>query len=564
MRTILCGVNARFSHMNLAIRYLEGACRGICETTVKEYTINDPVQHIIWDLTACGGDVYCFSSYIWNIDILLRAAEGVKKAISSSIILFGGPEASYSADELLQEQPFIDHVLSGEGEKSLPAFIRALQGTGDIQSAPNLYYRREGKTAFTHEAEPNDMDSLPDAYTTLEEGRMIYYESSRGCPYHCTFCLSSRSEKPRYRSLEKTFADLSRFISAGAKQVKFVDRTFNADKDRAYAIFNWLIEKGRNMRAGTHALTNFHFEIAGHLLDDDTLTLLEKAPKGLFQFEMGVQSLNEETLHAISRKQDFGRIEHAVSRLKRSGNIHVHLDLIAGLPCETEESFKATFERVFALQPDTLQLGFLKLLKGSRLREEAEKYGIQYGSFAPYEVISTPGLPVPTMQKIRRVCSALDMLYNKGGLQAAIHYMAEKENSAFLFLLQFAAYADSIGIQMHGQGREGAAKALLEYAEAAYPGDEACRDLIRYAYFKGAGRRTMQTSLGDGFDAEERETVYKALARLHPGMAWKQILVCGFNTDVMGYEEGKGVKYERTYVLFDYATGETTKLIIGN
>lgn len=555
MKTILCGINARFSHMNLAIRYLDAACRGVCGTIIREYTINDPVQSILWDLMTCGGDVYCFSCYIWNIDTVLKVAEGVKKALPGCTIVFGGQEVSFCAEELLQSYPFIGFIIAGEGERALPKLIECIQTAENIQEVPNLYYRIDGRTGFTFEAEPVEMDQLPDAYSRMEEGKMIYYESSRGCPFSCSFCLSSRSAKTRYRSLPKTFSDLERFMDAGAKQVKFVDRTFNADRERAYTIFQWLMEKGGR--------TNFHFEMAAHLLDDHTLDLLEKEPKWLFQFEIGVQSLNEDTLQAISRKQDFSRIEYAVGRLKKAGNIHLHLDLIAGLPCETEESFIETFERVFALTPDALQLGFLKLLKGSRLREEAEKYGIQYCSFAPYEVISTPGLPPQTMQRIKQVCAALDMLYNKGGLRTAVTYMAERRGSAFNFLLDFAAFTHAKGWAMHSQGRDGAAKALLEYSEIKYPADETCRDIITYDYFKTCTRLTIPPFLSDGLTEGEREIIQKHLASLidcRGKEARKQMLACGFNTDVAAYEEGKGMMRERTYVLFDYATGERTKL----
>ncbi|MDP2892403.1 MAG: DUF4080 domain-containing protein [Bacillota bacterium] len=560
MKTVLCAINAKYIHTCLAVHYLKAACRNLCETAVREFTINDPVNRIIWQLIDDEADCYCFSCYIWNIEAVKKAALAIKLALPHSVIIFGGPEVSYNAEGVLTQEPYVDYIISGEGEEALPKLLHSIGGS--VESVPNLYYRKDEGIKYTFCAAPLELDALPDAYGDgFEAGRVVYYESSRGCPYSCSFCLSPALGKVRYRSLPKVFSDLKRFISHGVKQVKFVDRTFNADAGRTREIFSYLMKNGRG--------ANFHFEIAAHILDEETLTLLENVEKGLFQFEIGVQSICEKTLDAIGRKQDFSRLEKAVTRLKKTGNIHLHLDLIAGLPLEGLGEFRETLNEVFALKPDMLQLGFLKILHGSALKEETKKYGIVYCPYPPYEVLCTDSLPACDMAVIKGVCWSLNLLCNKGGLSLAAGFIAGS-TGVFDFLHAFAQWSKARGYFNVEPGKEGAAAALCEYIKDQKGRDEQpAIELARYCFFKSAKNQSIPSFFSDGLTAGERELargyfreqVYRDLPKMQKGTAHRRALVCAFDHDVVGYDAGGGLIRRRTYVLFDHATGEMPKRI---
>lgn len=435
-RVALVGINAKYIHSCLAVRSLQKAAAPR-PVILQEMTINDAFDHCVAMLMDLKADVFGFSCYIWNIERVLKLAEILKKSRPGCLILLGGPEVSYDAPRVLEKNPAVDLVFCGEGEAGFKALVEALDGGCPTASLniPGLCSREKTQAAL---AWTDDLDALPFAYDPADmsalSGRIIYYESMRGCPFRCSYCLSSTLAHLRFRSLEKVLAELDFFIIQGVHQVKFVDRTFNVDAKRAEEILAYLAEKD--------CQTNFHFEISADLLTPEILAIIEGAPKGLFQFEVGIQSTHEQTLQAITRKTATAKVADAVRRLVGAGTAHIHVDLIAGLPLEDFATFGESYDAVIALKPHMLQLGFLKLLKGTRIRAEAERYGYAFASFAPYEVISNDSLSAGELNLLRGVAMLTDRFYNSGFFKHTMDYVLGRPGHAspFAFFLAFYAY----------------------------------------------------------------------------------------------------------------------------
>ncbi len=481
MRILLTTLNAKFIHSSLALWYLYSYCRDLpVEFLVEEFDINQELHRIYGDILRQEPHITAFSCYIWNIEPTLKLVRMLKQVRPGLIVLLGGPEVSYDPAGLMAGHPAVDYIISGEGEVTFREFLQhrlkqSLEdrpGTEGPGTIPGLAYRRRlhklQDPAGSAEIVVNpprplieDLDSIPspfglfDSPTHLFErfkDKIVYYESSRGCPFGCRYCLSSLSRGVRYFSMERVKSDLRTLIAAGVKQVKFVDRTFNSHRSRALEIFRFLAENtfsdiagnagaGNTEAASGGARPNFHFEIAGDLLDDEILDFLVQTPPGLFQFEIGVQSTNPVTLDLIDRKTDLGRLKAGVFRLKAAGNIHLHLDLIAGLPGEDYASFQRSFDEVFELRPGRLQLGFLKLLKGSSLRERASDFGCVYTEHPPYEVLATDLLSHKELLRLKLVEDLLEKYYNSHRFEHALEFLIGNFfPSPFRFFEAFSVY----------------------------------------------------------------------------------------------------------------------------
>lgn len=455
MDLLLTAINAKYIHTAPSVRLLKGYAKGRCDThiTTLEFTINQRPEEILPALYRQKPRILAFSCYIWNIRLVLELAENFHLLCPEVPILLGGPEVSYNAREVLAANLAITYILRGEGEISLVALLGALEGQGDLQEGlhkvPGLSYRLSGEILENPPPPPLNLDLLPFPYEDLteSEGKIRYYESSRGCPYRCQYCLSSLEKPVRWRSLPLVEADLLRFLEAGVRQVKFVDRTFNADRDFARAVWGFLIQRD-------NGVTNFHFEISAELLDEETLALLATARPGLFQLEIGVQSTNPETLAAIQRPSKTQVLFEKVEVLRRMGNIHLHLDLIAGLPYEDLHSFGASFDQVYVQRPHQLQLGFLKLLKGSGLHRDAEGYGLICSSQPPYEVLSTPWLPYGEALILKEVEGMVETYRNSGRFTHLLRWMLEREPSPFGFFRELGAYYSCKGNSLASQSKE--------------------------------------------------------------------------------------------------------------
>ena len=359
MKILLTTLNAKYVHSNLALKYLTRVAEKTdLDVSTREFTINNEMGYIFTEILRNNYDMICFSCYIWNIEKIKELCETLKQADSSLIIALGGPEVSYDANHFLQENSWADMILRGEGEIPMADLSRELMATkSDFSQIRGITYRKNGKIFENPDAPLPDMDEVPFPYKEEPaRDKVIYYESSRGCPYRCSYCLSSIEKTIRPRSLEKTLSELDYFIQRNVKQVKFIDRTFNFNEDRSYRIWEYLIKND-------NGITNFHFEICGNLLTDRQIELLATARKGLFQFEIGIQSTNPDVLRAVNRRPVVDKLFSNICKVRDLGNIHLHVDLIAGLPFEDYKSFGKSFDDVYRLHAENLQLGFLKVLK---------------------------------------------------------------------------------------------------------------------------------------------------------------------------------------------------------
>ncbi|WP_343253133.1 B12-binding domain-containing radical SAM protein [Ligaoa zhengdingensis] len=420
---VLAAVNAKFIHSSLAVRSLARFAhnRERHHLITAEFTINQTQDYILDELFRMQPEVLFFSAYIWNIEVIRQLCPDLKKILPDCLIALGGPEVSYESRTFLRDNPAVDLILRGEGELTFTELLDQLEGEAlpAFEGIKGIAYRNGDEIEVTPNRDPLDLALLPFPYDEgcKDAGRQIlYYESSRGCPYRCAYCLSSVEKAVRFAPLDKVFADLQRFLDARVPQVKFVDRTFNCDRNHTLAIWRYLAEHD-------NGITNFHFELTADLLDDEMIAFLRSLRPGLFQFEIGVQSTNPQTLLSINRNVSFDRLARVVRAVKSGGNIHQHLDLIAGLPQEDYRSFGRSFDDVYALQPEQLQLGFLKVLKGSPLHARREEFGIVYRDCAPYEVLATRWLPHEDVMQLSAIEEMVELFYNSGKFIRSIAYL---------------------------------------------------------------------------------------------------------------------------------------------
>lgn len=431
MKILLTTLNSKFIHSNLAIKYMNAMIKDRINTNIEEFTINEDIEEILSKIAGGGYDLVAFSCYIWNIEKTLKIAENLKLVNPEVAILFGGPEVTYDADRLMDKYDFIDYVIAGEGEQAFSSlvdiFLKIDMDDSDRQSSfeaiTNLYFKNSTNYLLDvrrRNLVVTDLSIIPPVYLDIDkkdiENKIVYYETSRGCTFNCAYCLSSTTKGVRYFDMGKIKKELRHLVELGAKQIKFVDRTFNSDESKAIELIKYLtgIDDGN---------INFHFEITAYLLQNPVLEIIKNARKGLFQFEIGVQSTNETTLRAVNRASKFKELSKNVLEIKSYGNIHQHLDLIAGLPYEGVNSFEKSFNDVFALKPDALQLGFLKILKGSPIESTVEEHGYKYRSYPPYEILSNKYLSYKDIDGLKSVENVVDRFYNTGRFKYSVEYI---------------------------------------------------------------------------------------------------------------------------------------------
>ncbi len=427
IRAVICGINSQYIHSSLAPWCLLAGIRAFSDTAnvsaeVVEGTVNESEDALLSRILDRSADVIGFCCYLWNISVVLRLTTRIKERCPNTVIVLGGPEVSYRAGTLLRDEPSVDYVLSGEGERPFAELLTAFSHEQTVLSVPGVSYRAEHGIV---EGEPYVTKEIPpcpygEEYFNTLNGRIAYLETSRGCPYSCAFCLSGRCGGVRYYPLERAQDDILKLAKSGAKTVKFVDRTFNANRERALTLIRFILA-----HYGKEIPTDvcFHFEIAGDLLDEETVTVLSEAPAGLFQTEIGVQSFHAPTLAALSRKTDMPLLIRNVKRLLACHTVHVHIDLIAGLPEETIDIFEKSFNEAYALQPHMLQLGFLKLLHGAPMREDPVRFPCTFSALPPYEVQSTPWVTAEELKVLHAVETVLDRTYNSGRFRRTLRYL---------------------------------------------------------------------------------------------------------------------------------------------
>ena len=462
MKILLAACNAKYIHSNLAVYDLKAYSSDYDkEVLLREYTINQPKDEILKDIYGSGADVVCFSCYIWNISFVRELIRDLAKILPETAFWAGGPEVSYDAEKFLTEMPEVTGVLVGEGEKTFHDLLEYyIDGKGSLGEIRGIAYRDGEEIRHNGWRELMNLSEIPFVYEHLEEfeNRIIYYESSRGCPFSCSYCLSSIDKKLRFRDLELVKKELQFFLDHKVPQVKFVDRTFNCKHEHAMAIWKYILEHD-------NGVTNFHFEVSADLLRDEEMDLMAKMRPGLIQLEIGVQSTNPETIRAIHRHMDLDKLKRCVDRVHSFRNIHQHLDLIAGLPYEDYDTFHRSFNDVYQMKPDQLQLGFLKVLKGSLMQGEAEKYGIVHKEKEPYEVLSTNWLPYGDVLKLKAVESMVEVYYNSGQFQHTLEYLVPLAKDAFTFYESLGAFYEKKGYSEISHSRMRRYEILLEYLQ---------------------------------------------------------------------------------------------------
>ena len=410
MKIILCSLNSKYIHSSLGVWYLYSAAKNICsphQIKVYESTINNQIEDIIADLLSENADVVGFSTYIWNIEYVKKAAETIKKVFPNIKIFFGGPQASYDANELIKNN-YIDFIIKGEGEHAFATLL-------------SKNFIVEEKIIEEKNKNLNYVNPYTDEYFAALNGRICYLETSRGCPFSCAFCLSGRDENVRFFPIEEAKKNILLLANSGTQTVKFVDRTFNCNDERAIEIFNFIKTEKEKGNIPNNVI--FHFEVEADLFTEKSLNFLKTVPSGLFQFEAGLQSFNPKTLQGVNRRSDVDKLVNNLKSIISGNNIHLHIDLIAGLPYEDYQSFKESFNMAFSIQANVIQLGFLKLLKGSRLENQQELHGINCCSYPPFQVLSTKYISYNDLLKLKKAEDAVERLKNSQRFSITIDYL---------------------------------------------------------------------------------------------------------------------------------------------
>ena len=465
MKILLAACNAKYIHSNLAVYNLK-SCSGKYspQVVIREYTINQIKDEILKDIYLEQPDVICFSCYIWNVSFVKELVTDLKKILPDADFWAGGPEVSYDAEQFLKQNPVFFGVMVGEGEETFQelAGYYIERKPEDLKEIRGVAFRNEDKVpdiVHTGWRELMDLSKVPFAYQDLAEfkNRIIYYESSRGCPFSCSYCLSSIDKKLRFRDIELVKKELQFFIDNKVPQVKFVDRTFNCKHDHAMTIWRYITEHD-------NGVTNFHFEISADLLREEELALMKTMRPGLIQLEIGVQSTNPQTIRAIRRTMDFQKLKEIVDQIHSFGNIHQHLDLIAGLPYEGYESFHKSFCDVYALRPEQFQLGFLKVLKGSHMMEMTEEYKILYKDREPYEVLSTAWLTYGEILRLKMVESMVEVYYNSGQFKNTLVFLEGYFEDPFRMYEALGRFYEKRGYSEISHSRMRRYEILMEFA----------------------------------------------------------------------------------------------------
>lgn len=443
MKIMLAAVNSKYIHSNLAVYSLYRYAQVYRDDLVlREYTINQSKDEILKGIYKEKPEVLCFSCYIWNISLVRELAAELHKILPDTQIWFGGPEVSFDAARIMDELSYLTGIMRGEGEQTFFELARYyVKKQGELSEIAGITWRlEEGRIQENSDRKIMDLSEIPFPYDDLEdfENRIIYYESSRGCPFSCSYCLSSVDKRVRFRALSLVEQELQFFLDHKVKQIKFVDRTFNCNHEHAMGIWSYL-------NGHDNGITNFHFEISSDLLTAEEIALLNAMRPGLVQLEIGVQSVNPQTLKAICRTMSFDKVSQNVRAVTAGGNIHQHLDLIAGLPYEDYNSFGDSFNAVYNLQPEQLQLGFLKVLKGSNMAEQAPEYGCLYQSREPYEVLQTRWLSYDEVLKLKQLEDMVEVYYNSGQFEKTVKAVEGLFSSPFEFFEKLGAFYEANG-----------------------------------------------------------------------------------------------------------------------
>lgn len=533
MKILLAAVNAKYIHSNLAVYSLK-AYAGDPAVEIGEYTINQQKDDILMDIYKRRPDILCLSCYIWNLDYIEEIVTEIGKLRPDMPIWLGGPEVSYDAQEVLRRLPCVKGVMKGEGEKTFKEICQIYrkeyeESTGELsteteknpcgyqsENVDNLWKKSEnvdkqlkGVMGITFRMEDAfidtpwrpimDLSEVPFVYNHMEdfEHKIIYYETSRGCPFSCSYCLSSVDKRLRFRDIELVKKELQFFLDHKVPQVKFVDRTFNCKHDHSIAIWKYIMEHD-------NGITNFHFEIAADILNEEELKLLEQMRPGLVQLEIGVQSTNPKTIKEIHRVMDFEKVSRIVRRIQDKGNVHEHLDLIAGLPYEDVKSFAHSFDDVYALKPEQLQLGFLKVLKGSFMQEHQEEYGIVHKAHPPYEVLYTKWISYEDVLRLKGIEEMVEVYYNSRQFTNTMEELEKEYDSSFSMYDRLAAYYEAHNYNAVQHKRSARYQILLDYVRQYHnEKEDMFREVLTYDYYLRENAKSRPEFAGESLVAKD-------------------------------------------------------------
>ncbi len=548
MKVLLSAVNAKFIHSNLAVRYLRAYTEDIdYDCRLMEFSINDRREKVLETLVMEKPDVVAFSCYIWNIEYVKYLSRLIRLVCPECLIVYGGPEVSFDSEKFLSANAG-EFVIEGEGEEIYRELILRLLGLGIKReniadnilelSIRGLYTKAVGRIHYGGKREFMNMDRVAFPYDEFSdmENKILYYEASRGCPFNCKYCLSSTSHGVRFLNIERVKTELAYFVRRGVKLVKFVDRTFNCNREFAMGIWDFLIKTGGS--------TRFHFEISADILNDQELELLRGAPVGLFQFEVGVQTTNNDVLRNINRNVNFEDIRDKVCELEKIRNIKQHLDLIAGLPGEDFASFRRSFNDVFPIRPEEIQLGFLKLLKGSQMREEADTWGMVYSPEPPYEILKTRDISYCELVLLKRVEEVVDKYYNSGKFGNIINYFIPLFETSFDFFYELGEFFHRRGLFSKNVSSADYYKVFIEFFDENFSEDNlALKEIIKFDYLKFNKKRWLPEFLLRDIN---KDTERKIKANMN-----KNIHVEKYSIDILGYLDKGEIAKGEFYLTYD-------------
>ena len=557
MNIVLAAINAKYIHSNLAVYSLRAYAQQYKdEIQIAEYTINQQIDDILMDLYKKKPDVLCFSCYIWNLSYVEELIRELGKIFPSVPIWVGGPEVSYDTKDVLERLPEVTGVIFGEGEKTFLEVVEYYHGKDvKLSEIKGIAYRgEEGQFLQNSWREVMDLSEVPFVYHDMADfkNKIIYYESSRGCPFSCSYCLSSIDKCLRFRKLELVEKELQFFIDEKVPQVKFVDRTFNCNHKHAIAIWKYIKEHDKG-------ITNFHFEVAADLLNEEELKLIESMRPGLIQLEIGVQSTNEQTIREIRRTMRFEEVARIVQRINQGENVHQHLDLIAGLPYEDMESFQKSFDDVYRLHPEQLQLGFLKVLKGSHMESQKERYGLVYKSRPPYEVLYTKWLSYEEMMQLKSVEEMVEVYYNSGQFSYCLRKLEEEYASPFVLYQGLGRYYENHELHLMSHSRITRYEILLGFIREKHKERESLyRELLTFDLYlrenvknrpEFAGEHEVSKDwLNAFYETESKEHQYLIGYEAYDKRQLRKMThIEKFHYDVLGTCEEK-----ENFILFDY------------
>jgi len=570
MNIVLATLNAKYIHTNLALRCLKASAQPEFQPIISEYTIKDPAFNIVSDIYLKKPKVVGFSCYIWNIEETIKVIRLLKKVSPETIIVLGGPEVSYDSNYWLRRIEEIDFIVMGEGEVSFKQLLHYVQGTIPLKEVPGICYMQDNKFMINPQGPKIDLREMPSPYRFEEDiphlsKRITYIETSRGCPFSCQFCLSSIEVGVRYFNREKVKEDIRYLMDHNAKIIKFVDRTFNISRSYAMEMFQFLIDEHRPGVV-------FQFEITADIMRPEVIQFLnDNAPAGLFRFEIGVQSTNDLTNELVKRKQNFAKLTRTVTMVKEGGKIAQHLDLIAGLPEEDYASFKRTFNDVFAMGPEELQLGFLKLLRGTGLRVQAEEYGYVFVDQAPYEIFANNVLTFDDMLRIKQAEDVLEKYWNAHRLDRTVGYLvSETFETPFDFFQDFGTYWEEKGWSRIGHQLEDLFKRLEEFLMQDGRADMTIvRSLMKLDYLAHHQYQPRKPWWDKEMEKEAQSILYRQIIenptiagpefaelKLHERELHKQTLLVPFTLDLQKLEQNEVVPKEG-YLLTFFQNGQS-------